>query len=283
MLKKCFLLTSVLFCIKETFAQNSLNYFYNLSYKNPAFFSNQKVQIDINSCSFYNALPLGIYGHGINILGQNKKNIGGSLKIQRYSLGKNQNQTESSFCANYFSLLNFKKQITFGLGIKNIQSTINDDLLTTNLALDDLVYSYGKESSKSNSFLIPLGIDISNEGFNVGAYYAKGIQIESQYGVYAKLLTYTSNIKEYKALNYTGLSVSKEFINSQIAITNTLEIDNYKIDIFGHYNLKGGLKNFMTIGLGVHYHWKIFDLNVQSAYNNQRLGTSNQLGLQIYF
>jgi hypothetical protein len=283
MKSRVFLLVLIAVLTEQVSAQNSLNYFYNLSYKNPAYYTKVKIQVDFNSNSYFNKVPSGIYGYGLNISANNQKSIGANARAQTYRIGKNQVQNEFSLSANYFTEINFKHRLTFGLGINQIQQRVDDQLLTTDLDLNGLVYTYGNEMTRNNSLLIPIGIDLSNENMSIGSYYSQGINYTSRFGAYAKFKTFFTTINSYPMENYTGIAISKEYINPQISISDELVIDNYQFDLFGHYNISSAENSLFAIGLGVHYHWKVFDVNFQTAINNQGLGMSHQIGLQLFY
>ena len=76
---------------------------------------------------------------------------------------------------------------------------------------------------------------------------------------------------------------SNEPLNSKIAFDNMVEIDNYKIDVFYAYNLStASVKSYQSFGAGVYYNWHLFDIGYQIAFNNNQLGLSHQVGIQIF-
>lgn len=283
-MQKLFVCFLVLFSLSSFGqSQSSLNYFYNLSYFNPAFSSTNNYQFDLNSTSWFNAMPLGIYSVGVNGLYKSKKNIGGSFGFNNLIIGKNQTQTSLNLFLNYDLEINFTNRLSFGVGIKSQAQKIDETGLTTALNTTDFSYTYGESMERNSSILLPIGVEFSNKSIISGAYFSAALNASSQFGAYLKLLTFESSIKKLDIKNYTGLSISKEILNPKIALSNSFFIDNYAFDLFGNYNIGNSISNLLSLGAGIHYHWKVYDFNYQLSANNQHLGMSHQIGIQLFY
>lgn len=282
MLKKVFLLTFLSLYLLKINGQSSINFFNNLSSYTPAFKAEGKFELDLYSNSWYNNLPSGIYSIGINSIYSNQKNLSFAGNSQSYRVGKSTSINQAQALVNYYSLINFKSQLTFGLGLKSITQKTDETSLLTDVNLSNFEYSYGSENTKTQTLFIPIGINLNNDKLTLGAYYNQAIGVlKSQYGMFAKALSFTTSVNNYPVKNYTGIAIHKEFINPKISLSNELVFDNYRIDLFGNYQLNKSISSLLLFGGAFHYSWKTFDTNYQIAVNNQKLGVSHQIGLKI--
>jgi hypothetical protein len=272
----CFIFSSI------AFSQTSLDFFQNISYRNPAFYNKPKLQFDLNSTSLFNKIPLGMYGLGMNLQKNSSEKIGGAVGFQNTLIGKNQKQTQANLFLNYGLPLNFTYHLHLGLGFQFKNSTIDEQLLTKSIDTDNFSYTYGTGIEKQTSFLIPLGVNFHSEKIDFGAYYGQGIQTESNYGTYLQIESIKTKIKTFDLVNKTGFAFLKHQLNPQISVSNQSQLDNYQIDFFANYQLSSSLKNTFSFGAGLHYHWKTFDINYRSSINNQGLGMSHQIGIQVF-
>lgn len=274
-----FILTSIVLKAQE---YSSINYFYNLGYHNPAYVEDKVAQFDFSSLSHFNNLPVGVYG--VVLYGQlnTVSGIGGSLQVNSTSVGKESQLSKYQLNANYTIELNLKHKLTFGLGIKSFVNSYDESKLLTDIDLSTFEYSYGEGFNKDNSLQVPIGLGLHNDKIKAGAYFSKGLSTSDSYGLYGDLFVFQTKVNEYDLKDYVGLSFHREFLNSKMSFDNMVNIDNYKIDVFYAYTLSDGVRSYQTFGVGVFYNWRIFDINYQLAFNNNALGLSHQIGMQIF-
>ena len=262
---------------------SSLNYFCNVAYYNPASIGETKSQVDFNSLSLYNNLPLGAYGFVLFGRLNTVSGLGGSVQYNSTLIGKVSSLSKTQTNLNYTTKLNFKHDFSFGLGFKSFGSIYDEFKLLTDLDVDIFEYSYGLNRQVNRSYQVPIGVSLKNNKVNVGLYYSKGISVKDSYGIYSKSILFETKIKEYELQDYIGFAFSKEFLNPKIAIDNMIEIDNYKIDVFYAYNLSSSsFRSYQSFGAGVYYNWHLFDIHYQIAFNNNHLGLSHQIGVQFF-
>lgn len=223
--------------------------------------------------------------NGIALFGQmnTMSGIGGIASFNSTFIGKESRFTKSQVSLNYTTNINFKHNLSFGLGFKLFSNIYDESKLLTDLDLSTFNYSYGVELQKEKSYQIPIGVSFTNKNTSLGAYFSKGVSTEDAYGVYAKTLGFETEVKGYKVKDFVALSMDKAFLNSRVTLANEVKVDNYKLDVFYSYNFSSSsLRSYQTFGAAIYYHWHIFNVNYQLAVNNNRLGLSHQVGFQIY-
>ena len=261
---------------------SSINYFYNLGYHNPAYVDDYKGKADFNSISLYNNLPTSVTAMGLYGQINTTKGLGGSVQINSSVVGKSNIYSRYQFSFNYTTNINLRHSFTFGLGFKIHTNTFDESDLLVDVDLSDFRYSYGNGQGGSVGYQLPFGVSFVDSKVKVGAYFNKGIFIENAYGVYSDLFLFRSQVNSYDLKDYLGISFYKDFFNSKVAVNNSVEIDNYKIDLFYSYDLGSNLRRYQSVGIGLFYNWRVFDINYQIAINNNTLGFSHQIGLQCY-
>jgi hypothetical protein len=275
----CFIILSQLLV-----GQSSLSFFHNTAYKNPAGYNQTVFLIDINTVSYYNKLPLAIYDFNAFAQYRQKQGLGINLGFSNKLLGKAQQITEAQFVLNYHTLINFKQHLTFGAGTILAENLIDESRLTTDFDKVDFTYSYGTDKVNQNTILIPLGVSLSNEKMTLGSYYLIGLGQNARYGIYGQMVSKQGKMKQIQFINKTGLVFLQEFVNPQVQVSDQFEIDNYKFNVFAGYQLAANTNKNINLGLGAHYHWRIYDLSYQFSVNtNKGLGLNHQIGLQCYW
>lgn len=261
---------------------SSVNYFYNLSYHSPAVKNLNRVQVDASVVSLYGRLPVGVTSNLLSVTGNFKRAFQVSTFLNQVNFGKNQSLLRVDGAASYHLKLN-ENSLTLGAGLRSFSLNYDETQLTLDFEEGSRTIIFGTDLFTESSFLVPVGGSFNSGKFKVGAYYGVGLGRLSTYGVYGRALTFSGKVKKAKVHNVTSVAFYRELVNPKISLENKVEVENFGLSVFFNQNFSSETEsNNSSVGLGVFYLWKLFNLNYQLSTNRNGLGLNHQLGVQVY-
>lgn len=259
-----------------------VNFFNNLSFVNPSAPVGHTSLVQVNSNSFYSALPSGINSMNLLMNHQLRDDFSVSGFYAQSNFGKVQSRHSLQAAGSYQKQM-LGYVMSFGLGFEYRLSRFDETRLATDL--DEGLFEYGTEVFNQSSFRVPFGISLQGAKNELQAYYSQGIGVVSSgYGIMLGREVMRRKLNNFIAKDRVRLAFYHDHLNPKISFENRLEVENFGFQVFVNQNLSSQAIHLNTqIGVGVSYLWKVFDLNYSIASNSNGLGLNHQLGLMVFF